>query len=420
MRNKNIGKKIIGIAKKPIKQLEKVIINNDNLLVTEKITGGKPTLEVKVLVPNKVEMITFKPEIVDTNITRDDIYKKLKSELKSEKSKTPRPEKRSLRKGIRKVEGIVKEAKPKKQVTESLKETDLKDDLIFKIRLKKDFKNLWVVLDNSIVKNFINFCSTLLYQNDLEFKVSNEIMEKLKIYTYLNDLNEDKKLFKFKPNEDLIHLIICVKIYESTLITQREQLPEKLVIIPKCSKYEFGKQILEIYDLYTNIKTKMDNFIFDDFVIENKNKTEIKWLLFNSEICIEKILVLAMENYIKTKIKSKPSKLNNLNNDSAEIIGMINYVKKLSLEYYNMRSNMEHTFMPNRLRRIRNILSRTESKFFQLKLEEAIRTVLEKIRKGSIQKVDMNVLKKLSISKTLFKVMDGEHLFDIINKKGKK
>ena len=70
---------------------------------------------------------------------------------------------------------------------------------------------------------------------------------------------------------------------------------------------------------------------------------------------------------------------------------------------------MENVFMKNRIRRIRNILSRGESNLFHLKLEETIKKVIDSIRSNR-NDIKFNEIKQLDVFNILIDIENGSRL----------
>ena len=145
--------------------------------------------------------------------------------------------------------------------------------------------------------------------------------------------------------------------------------------------------------------------------LERKSVEVIKWLLFDSGVCIETLLENAFQNYLMAKIKDKNT--NNQNNNTLKnrslALGMLLYTKNSAINLYRSRSNMENVFMKNRIRRIRNILSRGESNLFHLKLEETIKKVIDSIRSNR-NDIKFNEIKQLDVFNILIDIENGSRL----------
>lgn len=395
-------KKIIGLAKPKLK--EKV----HTYEVDE-------VIEVKVMVPAEPKMINIEFKVTE-EVTIDDIYKKLKEKTIGSNSTIGTDGTNTIVKSTVKPFVI-----PSKQIEvtleSSLKDTNLKDDVFFKIKTKKDFKNLWEPLDSLKVKSFMNFCKNILSKNNLEFKVSSKIIETLKIFSYIKNTDDDR-LKKFIITDDEISDILCVRIYEETLKIQKDKLLDRYVIIPLFKTYVYGKYIKDLYQDYINIKWNIDNLKASPYDLERKMNSTIKWLLFDSDICMEIILEKAFEYYLKEKIK-EPAKITK-SNSSGLILGLILHIKNSSMVLYKSRTNLENTFMENRIRRIRNILSRNESNLFHLKLEDVIRLTMDRIRSNK-SLINFGDVRCLDIFDILIDIENGKHLKDYLKraKKGK-
>ena len=334
-------------------------------------------------------------EVIETlrvEVTQDDIYLKLKNKL------------------IRKVVSSVVPKNNTVKLESSLKDTNLKDDIIFSIKTKKDFIDLWAPLDTERVRSFMNFCRSILSKNNLEFKIWNSIIETLKIYSFIQE-SEDEKVKVYNVSEDTLHEILCVRLYEEMMKTQTSNLSGEYVIIPQFKTYEYGKHIKELYTELVSIKKEIDTTNISTMALERKSVEVIKWLLFDSGVCIETLLENAFQNYLMAKIKDKNT--NNQNNNTLKnrslALGMLLYTKNSAINLYRSRSNMENVFMKNRIRRIRNILSRGESNLFHLKLEETIKKVIDSIRSNR-NDIKFNEIKQLDVFNILIDIENGSRL----------
>ena len=331
-------------------------------------------------------------ETLQVEVTQDDIYLKLKNKL------------------IRKVVSSVVPKNNTVKLESSLKDTNLKDDIIFSIKTKKDFIDLWAPLDTERVRSFMNFCRSILSKNNLEFKIWNSIIETLKIYSFIQE-SEDEKVKVYNVSEDTLHEILCVRLYEEMMKTQTSNLSGEYVIIPQFKTYEYGKHIKELYTELVSIKKEIDTTNISTMALERKSVEVIKWLLFDSGVCIETLLENAFQNYLMAKIKDKNN--NNQNNNTLKnrslALGMLLYTKNSAINLYRSRSNMENVFMKNRIRRIRNILSRGESNLFHLKLEETIKKVIDSIRSNR-NDIKFNEIKQLDVFDILIDIENGSRL----------
>lgn len=370
------------------------LVSNTPKPKTKLVEPVLPAQPVQPVRPVRLAQPVF-DEVTETlrvEVTQDDIYLKLKNKL------------------IRKVVSSVVPKNNTVKLESSLKDTNLKDDIIFSIKTKKDFIDLWAPLDTERVRSFMNFCRSILSKNNLEFKIWNSIIETLKIYSFIQE-SEDEKVKVYKVSEDTLHEILCVRLYEEMMKTQTSNLSGEYVIIPQFKTYEYGKHIKELYTELVSIKKEIDTTNISTMALERKSVEVIKWLLFDSGVCIETLLENAFQNYLMAKIKDKNT--NNQNNNTLKnrslALGMLLYTKNSAINLYRSRSNMENVFMKNRIRRIRNILSRGESNLFHLKLEETIKKVTDSIRSNR-NDIKFNEIKQLDVFDILIDIENGSRL----------
>lgn len=372
------------------------LVSNTPKPKTKLVEPVLPAQPVQPVRPVRLAQPVF-DEVTETlrvEVTQDDIYLKLKNKL------------------IRKVVSSVVPKNNTVKLESSLKDTNLKDDIIFSIKTKKDFIDLWAPLDTERVRSFMNFCRSILSKNNLEFKIWNSIIETLKIYSFIQE-SEDEKVKVYNVSEDTLHEILCVRLYEEMMKTQTSNLSGEYVIIPQFKTYEYGKHIKELYTELVSIKKEIDTTNISTMALERKSVEVIKWLLFDSGVCIETLLENAFQNYLMAKIKDKNT--NNQNNSNNTLknrslaLGMLLYTKNSAINLYRSRSNMENVFMKNRIRRIRNILSRGESNLFHLKLEETIKKVIDSIRSNR-NDIKFNEIKQLDVFDILIDIENGSRL----------
>ena len=370
------------------------LVSNTPKPKTKLVEPVLPAQPVQPVRPIQLTQPVF-DEVIETlrvEVTQDDIYLKLKNKL------------------IRKVVSSVVPKNNTVKLESSLKDTNLKDDIIFSIKTKKDFIDLWAPLDTERVRSFMNFCRSILSKNNLEFKIWNSIIETLKIYSFIQE-SEDEKVKVYNVSEDTLHEILCVRLYEEMMKTQTSNLSGEYVIIPQFKTYEYGKHIKELYTELVSIKKEIDTTNISTMALERKSVEVIKWLLFDSGVCIETLLENAFQNYLMAKIKDKNT--NNQNNNTLKnrslALGMLLYTKNSAINLYRSRSNMENVFMKNRIRRIRNILSRGESNLFHLKLEETIKKVIDSIRSNR-NDIKFNEIKQLDVFNILIDIENGSRL----------
>lgn len=372
------------------------LVSNTPKPKTKLVEPVLPAQPVQPVRPVRLAQPVF-DEVIETlrvEVTQDDIYLKLKNKL------------------IRKVVSSVVPKNNTVKLESSLKDTNLKDDIIFSIKTKKDFIDLWAPLDTERVRSFMNFCRSILSKNNLEFKIWNSIIETLKIYSFIQE-SEDEKVKVYNVSEDTLHEILCVRLYEEMMKTQTSNLSGEYVIIPQFKTYEYGKHIKELYTELVSIKKEIDTTNISTMALERKSVEVIKWLLFDSGVCIETLLENAFQNYLMAKIKDKNT--NNQNNSNNTLkkrslaLGMLLYTKNSAINLYRSRSNMENVFMKNRIRRIRNILSRGESNLFHLKLEETIKKVIDSIRSNR-NDIKFNEIKQLDVFDILIDIENGSRL----------
>lgn len=370
------------------------LVSNTPKPKTKLVEPVLPAQPVQPVRPIQLTQPVF-DEVIETlrvEVTQDDIYLKLKNKL------------------IRKVVSSVVPKNNTIKLESSLKDTNLKDDIIFSIKTKKDFIDLWAPLDTERVRSFMNFCRSILSKNNLEFKIWNSIIETLKIYSFIQE-SEDEKVKVYNVSEDTLHEILCVRLYEEMMKTQTSNLSGEYVIIPQFKTYEYGKHIKELYTELVSIKKEIDTTNISTMALERKSVEVIKWLLFDSGVCIETLLENAFQNYLMAKIKDKNT--NNQNNNTLKnrslALGMLLYTKNSAINLYRSRSNMENVFMKNRIRRIRNILSRGESNLFHLKLEETIKKVIDSIRSNR-NDIKFNEIKQLDVFDILIDIENGSRL----------
>lgn len=370
------------------------LVSNTPKPKTKLVEPVLPAQPVQPVRPIQLTQPVF-DEVIETlqvEVTQDDIYLKLKNKL------------------IRKVVSSVVPKNNTVKLESSLKDTNLKDDIIFSIKTKKDFIDLWAPLDTERVRSFMNFCRSILSKNNLEFKIWNSIIETLKIYSFIQE-SEDEKVKVYNVSEDTLHEILCVRLYEEMMKTQTSNLSGEYVIIPQFKTYEYGKHIKELYTELVSIKKEIDTTNISTMALERKSVEVIKWLLFDSGVCIETLLENAFQNYLMAKIKDKNT--NNQNNNTLKnrslALGMLLYTKNSAINLYRSRSNMENVFMKNRIRRIRNILSRGESNLFHLKLEETIKKVIDSIRSNR-NDIKFNEIKQLDVFDILIDIENGSRL----------
>ncbi len=370
------------------------LVSNTPKPKTKLVEPVLPAQPVQPVRPIQLAQPVF-DEVIETpqvEVTQDDIYLKLKNKL------------------IRKVVSSVVPKNNTVKLESSLKDTNLKDDIIFSIKTKKDFIDLWAPLDTERVRSFMNFCRSILSKNNLEFKIWNSIIETLKIYSFIQE-SEDEKVKVYNVSEDTLHEILCVRLYEEMMKTQTSNLSGEYVIIPQFKTYEYGKHIKELYTELVSIKKEIDTTNISTMALERKSVEVIKWLLFDSGVCIETLLENAFQNYLMAKIKDKNT--NNQNNNTLKnrslALGMLLYTKNSAINLYRSRSNMENVFMKNRIRRIRNILSRGESNLFHLKLEETIKKVIDSIRSNR-NDIKFNEIKQLDVFDILIDIENGSRL----------
>lgn len=370
------------------------LVSNTPKPKTKLVEPVLPAQPVQPVRPVRLAQPVF-DEVTETlrvEVTQDDIYLKLKNKL------------------IRKVVSSVVPKNNTVKLESSLKDTNLKDDIIFSIKTKKDFIDLWAPLDTERVRSFMNFCRSILSKNNLEFKIWNSIIETLKIYSFIQE-SEDEKVKVYNVSEDTLHEILCVRLYEEMMKTQTSNLSGEYVIIPQFKTYEYGKHIKELYTELVSIKKEIDTTNISTMALERKSVEVIKWLLFDSGVCIETLLENAFQNYLMAKIKDKNT--NNQNNNTLKnrslALGMLLYTKNSAINLYRSRSNMENVFMKNRIRRIRNILSRGESNLFHLKLEETIKKVIDSIRSNR-NDIKFNEIKQLDVFDILIDIENGSRL----------
>lgn len=370
------------------------LVSNTPKPKTKLVEPVLPAQPVQPVRPVRLAQPVF-DEVIETlrvEVTQDDIYLKLKNKL------------------IRKVVSSVVPKNNTVKLESSLKDTNLKDDIIFSIKTKKDFIDLWAPLDTERVRSFMNFCRSILSKNNLEFKIWNSIIETLKIYSFIQE-SEDEKVKVYNVSEDTLHEILCVRLYEEMMKTQTSNLSGEYVIIPQFKTYEYGKHIKELYTELVSIKKEIDTTNISTMALERKSVEVIKWLLFDSGVCIETLLENAFQNYLMAKIKDKNT--NNQNNNTLKnrslALGMLLYTKNSAINLYRSRSNMENVFMKNRIRRIRNILSRGESNLFHLKLEETIKKVIDSIRSNR-NDIKFNEIKQLDVFDILIDIENGSRL----------
>lgn len=367
------------------------LVSNTPKPKTKLVEPVLPAQPVEVIAQPVFDEVT---ETLQVEVTQDDIYLKLKNKL------------------IRKVVSSVVPKNNTVKLESSLKDTNLKDDIIFSIKTKKDFIDLWAPLDTERVRSFMNFCRSILSKNNLEFKIWNSIIETLKIYSFIQE-SEDEKVKVYIVSEDTLHEILCVRLYEEMMKTQTSNLSGEYVIIPQFKTYEYGKHIKELYTELVSIKKEIDTTNISTMALERKSVEVIKWLLFDSGVCIETLLENAFQNYLMAKIKDKNT--NNQNNSNNTLknrslaLGMLLYTKNSAINLYRSRSNMENVFMKNRIRRIRNILSRGESNLFHLKLEETIKKVIDSIRSNR-NDIKFNEIKQLDVFDILIDIENGSRL----------
>ena len=373
------------------------LVSNTPKPKTKFVEPVEPVLPAQPVQPVRPIQLTQPvfDEVIETlrvEVTQDDIYLKLKNKL------------------IRKVVSSVVPKNNTVKLESSLKDTNLKDDIIFSIKTKKDFIDLWAPLDTERVRSFMNFCRSILSKNNLEFKIWNSIIETLKIYSFIQE-SEDEKVKVYNVSEDTLHEILCVRLYEEMMKTQTSNLSGEYVIIPQFKTYEYGKHIKELYTELVSIKKEIDTTNISTMALERKSVEVIKWLLFDSGVCIETLLENAFQNYLMAKIKDKNT--NNQNNNTLKnrslALGMLLYTKNSAINLYRSRSNMENVFMKNRIRRIRNILSRGESNLFHLKLEETIKKVIDSIRSNR-NDIKFNEIKQLDVFDILIDIENGSRL----------
>lgn len=373
------------------------LVSNTPKPKTKFVEPVEPVLPAQPVQPVRPIQLTQPvfDEVIETlrvEVTQDDIYLKLKNKL------------------IRKVVSSVVPKNNTVKLESSLKDTNLKDDIIFSIKTKKDFIDLWAPLDTERVRSFMNFCRSILSKNNLEFKIWNSIIETLKIYSFIQE-SEDEKVKVYNVSEDTLHEILCVRLYEEMMKTQTSNLSGEYVIIPQFKTYEYGKHIKELYTELVSIKKEIDTTNISTMALERKSVEVIKWLLFDSGVCIETLLENAFQNYLMAKIKDKNT--NNQNNNTLKnrslALGMLLYTKNSAINLYRSRSNMENVFMKNRIRRIRNILSRGESNLFHLKLEETIKKVTDSIRSNR-NDIKFNEIKQLDVFNILIDIENGSRL----------
>lgn len=373
------------------------LVSNTPKPKTKFVEPVEPVLPAQPVQPVRPIQLTQPvfDEVIETlrvEVTQDDIYLKLKNKL------------------IRKVVSSVVPKNNTVKLESSLKDTNLKDDIIFSIKTKKDFIDLWAPLDTERVRSFMNFCRSILSKNNLEFKIWNSIIETLKIYSFIQE-SEDEKVKVYNVSEDTLHEILCVRLYEEMMKTQTSNLSGEYVIIPQFKTYEYGKHIKELYTELVSIKKEIDTTNISTMALERKSVEVIKWLLFDSGVCIETLLENAFQNYLMAKIKDKNT--NNQNNNTLKnrslALGMLLYTKNSAINLYRSRSNMENVFMKNRIRRIRNILSRGESNLFHLKLEETIKKVIDSIRSNR-NDIKFNEIKQLDVFNILIDIENGSRL----------
>ena len=370
------------------------LVSNTPKPKTKLVEPVLPAQPVQPVRPIQLAQPVF-DEVTETlrvEVTQDDIYLKLKNKL------------------IRKVVSSVVPKNNTVKLESSLKDTNLKNDIIFSIKTKKDFIDLWAPLDTERVRSFMNFCRSILSKNNLEFKIWNSIIETLKIYSFIQE-SEDEKVKVYNVSEDTLHEILCVRLYEEMMKTQTSNLSGEYVIIPQFKTYEYGKHIKELYTELVSIKKEIDTTNISTMALERKSVEVIKWLLFDSGVCIETLLENAFQNYLMAKIKDKNT--NNQNNNTLKnrslALGMLLYTKNSAINLYRSRSNMENVFMKNRIRRIRNILSRGESNLFHLKLEETIKKVIDSIRSNR-NDIKFNEIKQLDVFDILIDIENGSRL----------
>lgn len=377
--------KIVGLVSNTPKPKTKFVEPVEPVLPAQPVQPVRP---IQLTQPVFDEVI----ETLRVEVTQDDIYLKLKNKL------------------IRKVVSSVVPKNNTVKLESSLKDTNLKDDIIFSIKTKKDFIDLWAPLDTERVRSFMNFCRSILSKNNLEFKIWNSIIETLKIYSFIQE-SEDEKVKVYNVSEDTLHEILCVRLYEEMMKTQTSNLSGEYVIIPQFKTYEYGKHIKELYTELVSIKKEIDTTNISTMALERKSVEVIKWLLFDSGVCIETLLENAFQNYLMAKIKDKNT--NNQNNNTLKnrslALGMLLYTKNSAINLYRSRSNMENVFMKNRIRRIRNILSRGESNLFHLKLEETIKKVIDSIRSNR-NDIKFNEIKQLDVFNILIDIENGSRL----------
>ena len=377
--------KIVGLVSNTPKPKTKFVEPVEPVLPAQPVQPVRP---IQLTQPVFDEVI----ETLRVEVTQDDIYLKLKNKL------------------IRKVVSSVVPKNNTVKLESSLKDTNLKDDIIFSIKTKKDFIDLWAPLDTERVRSFMNFCRSILSKNNLEFKIWNSIIETLKIYSFIQE-SEDEKVKVYNVSEDTLHEILCVRLYEEMMKTQTSNLSGEYVIIPQFKTYEYGKHIKELYTELVSIKKEIDTTNISTMALERKSVEVIKWLLFDSGVCIETLLENAFQNYLMAKIKDKNT--NNQNNNTLKnrslALGMLLYTKNSAINLYRSRSNMENVFMKNRIRRIRNILSRGESNLFHLKLEETIKKVIDSIRSNR-NDIKFNEIKQLDVFDILIDIENGSRL----------
>ena len=377
--------KIVGLVSNTPKPKTKFVEPVEPVLPAQPVQPVRP---IQLTQPVFDEVI----ETLRVEVTQDDIYLKLKNKL------------------IRKVVSSVVPKNNTVKLESSLKDTNLKDDILFSIKTKKDFIDLWAPLDTERVRSFMNFCRSILSKNNLEFKIWNSIIETLKIYSFIQE-SEDEKVKVYNVSEDTLHEILCVRLYEEMMKTQTSNLSGEYVIIPQFKTYEYGKHIKELYTELVSIKKEIDTTNISTMALERKSVEVIKWLLFDSGVCIETLLENAFQNYLMAKIKDKNT--NNQNNNTLKnrslALGMLLYTKNSAINLYRSRSNMENVFMKNRIRRIRNILSRGESNLFHLKLEETIKKVIDSIRSNR-NDIKFNEIKQLDVFNILIDIENGSRL----------
>ena len=133
----------------------------------------------------------------------------------------------------------------------------------------------------------------------------------------------------------------------------------------------------------------------------------VKWYFFDSELTIEKIIERAFNQYLKEKIsESNRVNWNNIPYYRNPVLEMTHMIKDYIFLEFNSFTNLDWTFMENRLKKIRNFITRASNEQFNLEIENVIKKTMEKIRGGN-GPVTLNEIKKMVYPDLFFRIDEG-------------